>query len=123
MALELASELVFDPQGSVDWGRNWLDGFDDGITQIVSFDQSNNSGDIDVKKDGSVLEENYVLRCLGWISLLNLIGALIPSLMLEVPPRKLEPWFALWSLSWGCSLHTDLHQILFGLMLLPATSV
>ena len=34
-------------------------------TQLVSFDQSNNSGAIDVKKDESVLEENSSLKMLG----------------------------------------------------------
>ena len=43
--------------------------------------------------DGSVLEESYLSRCWGWVSLLNWIGALTLSLLLKLPPRKLEPWF------------------------------
>ena len=62
-----------------------------------SMDQSNNSSAIIVKLDGSVLEKNHVLRCWGWLSLLNWIGALTLSLLLKLPPRKLEPWFILWN--------------------------
>ena len=46
--LELASELESDLQVTVDWGRKWLVNFNAGKTQLVSFDQSNNSGAIDV---------------------------------------------------------------------------
>ena len=55
--LELASELESDLQDTVDWGRKWLVDFNAGKTQLVSFDWSNNNGAIDVKMDGSVLEE------------------------------------------------------------------
>ena len=55
--LELVSELESDLQDTVDWGRKWLVDFNDGKTQLVSFDQSKNTGAIDVKMDGSVLEE------------------------------------------------------------------
>ena len=54
--LELASELKSDLQDTVDWGRKWLVDFNTGKTQLVSFDRSKNSGAIDVKMDGSVLE-------------------------------------------------------------------
>ena len=33
----------------------------------------------------------------GWLSLLNWIRALTLSLLLKLPPRKLEPWFILWN--------------------------
>ena len=60
--LELASELESDLRDTVDWGRKWLNDFIDdfsaGKTQIVLFDRSKNTGAIDVKMDGSVLEEN-----------------------------------------------------------------
>ena len=36
-----------------------------GKTQLVSFDQSNNTGAIDVKMDGSVLEEKSSFKMLG----------------------------------------------------------
>ena len=57
--LELASELESDLRGTVDWGRKWLVDFNAGKTQLVLFDQSNNSGAIDVKMDGSFLEEKF----------------------------------------------------------------
>ena len=41
----------------MDWGKKWLVDFNAGKTQLVSFDQSNNIGAIDVKMDESVLEE------------------------------------------------------------------
>ena len=64
--LELASELESDLQDTVDWGRKWLeDDFNAEKTQLVSFDQSNNTGAIDVQMDGSVLEENHLSRCWG----------------------------------------------------------
>ena len=56
---ELTSELEFDLQDSVDWVRKWLVDFNAGKTQLVSFDQSNNTGAIDVQMDGSVLEETW----------------------------------------------------------------
>ena len=39
----------------MDWGKKRLVDFNAGKTQLVSFDQSNNNGYIDVKMDGSVL--------------------------------------------------------------------
>ena len=54
--LELA-ELESDLQDDMDWGREWLVDFSAGKTQLVSFNRSNNTGAIDVKMDGSVLEE------------------------------------------------------------------
>ena len=47
----------------MDWGKKWLVDFNAGKTQLVLFDHSNNNGSIDVKMDGSVLEEKYLLRC------------------------------------------------------------
>ena len=38
--LELTSELEFDLEDTVDWGRKWLVDFNAGGTQFVSFDQS-----------------------------------------------------------------------------------
>ena len=59
----MASELESDLRDTVDWGKNWLVDFNSGKTQLVSFDWSNNNiGSVDVKMDGSVLEEN-LLRC------------------------------------------------------------
>ena len=55
--LELASELESDLQGTVEQGKKWLVDFITGTTQLVSFDQSNDNGSIDVKMDGCPLEE------------------------------------------------------------------
>ena len=55
--LELASELESDLQDTVDWGKKWLKDFNAGESQLVLFDWSNNNSSIDVKMDGSVLEE------------------------------------------------------------------
>ena len=49
----------------MDWGRKWFVDFNTGKTQIVSFDQSNNTGAIDVKMDGSVLEDKLHFKMLG----------------------------------------------------------
>ena len=63
--LELASELESDLRDTVDWGEKWFVDFNAGKTQLVSFDQSNNTGSIDVKMDGSVLKEKSSLKMLG----------------------------------------------------------
>ena len=63
--LELASELKSDLRDTVNWGRKRLVDFDNGKTQLVSFDCSNNTGAIDVKMDGSVLEEKSSFKILG----------------------------------------------------------
>ena len=63
--LELASELESDLRDTVDWGRKWLVDFNAGKTQLVSFDRSKNTGAIDVKMDGSVLEEKTYFKMLG----------------------------------------------------------
>ena len=65
--LELASELESDLQGTVDWGKKWLVDFSAGKTHLVSFDQCNKNGCIDVKMDGSVLEEKSSFKIL-WLT-------------------------------------------------------
>ena len=62
--LELASELESDLQDTVDWGKKWLVDSNAGKIQLVSFDWSNNNGSIDVKMDGSVLEEKSSFKML-----------------------------------------------------------
>ena len=62
--LELASELKSDLQDTVNWGKKWLVDFTGGKTQLVSFDWSNNTGSIDMKMDGSVLEEKSSFKTL-----------------------------------------------------------
>ena len=49
----------------MDWGREWLVDFNVEKTQLVSFDQSNHTGAIHVKMDGSVLEEKSFFKILG----------------------------------------------------------
>ena len=50
---------------TVGWGRKWLVDFDVGKTKLVWFDRSNNTGAIDVKMDGSVLEKISPFKMLG----------------------------------------------------------
>ena len=76
-------------QDTVDWGKKWLVYFNTGKTQLVSFDQSNNNCSIGVKMDGSVLEEKSSFKILG-ITFSSKIGVLTLSLLLNLPPRKLE---------------------------------
>ena len=61
----MASELEFDLQDTVDWGRKWLVDFNAGKTQVVLFDLSNNKGFLDVKMDGSVFEKRSSFKMLG----------------------------------------------------------
>ena len=59
--------MTFSPHtvDTVDWGKKWLVDFNAGETQLVSFDRFNNNGSIDVKMDGSALEEKSSLKMLG----------------------------------------------------------
>ena len=116
--LELASELKSNLWQTMDWGKRWLVDFNDGKTQLVLFDRSNNNCSIDMKMVGQFLRKSHLLRCLCWHSLLNWIGALTLSLLLKLPSRKLELVFILWSfvlLRLLCiykSSHTAKHRIL-----------
>ena len=61
------------------------------------------------------LRKNLV-RCWGYLSVLNWIGALTPSILLKLPPRKWEHWFILWSffvLRWLCISINTFANILF----------
>ena len=58
-------ELESDLRDTVDWSRKWLVDFNAGKTQLVSFDRSKNTGAIDVKMDGSVLQEKTSFKMLG----------------------------------------------------------
>ena len=49
----------------MDWEKKWLVDFKAGKTQLVSFGWSNNNGSIDVKMDGSFLEEKSSFKMLG----------------------------------------------------------
>ena len=90
----------------MDWGRKWFVDFNAEKTQLVSFDQSNNTGAIDVKMDESVLEEKSSFKMLGltfsskldWGSYIIpfakkssiKIGALIFSIKFLSPEVKLD---------------------------------
>ena len=75
---------------TLDWGKKWLVDFSAGKTQLVSFDLSNNIGSIDVRMDGSLLEEKSSFKMLALTVSPNLdCGSL--SLLLKLLPIKLEP--------------------------------
>ena len=74
----------------MDWGKKWLVDFNAEKTQLVSFDRSNNTITIDVKMDESVLEEKSFFKMLGLTFLLNWIVPRTLSLLVKLPPRKLE---------------------------------
>ena len=61
----LASELESDLRDTVDRGRKWLVDFNAGKSKLVLFDWSNNTGAIDVKMIGSLLEERLSFKMLG----------------------------------------------------------
>ena len=63
--LEFASELESDLQDTVDWGRKWLVDPNAEKIQLDLSDQSNKTGAIDVKMNGSVLEEKSFFKMLG----------------------------------------------------------
>ena len=52
---------------TLDWGKKWLSDFNVGKTELVSFDQSNNTGSIDLKMDGSDIEDKSSFRMLGLV--------------------------------------------------------
>ena len=51
----------------MDWGRKLLVDFNTGKAQLAPFDQSDNTGAIDMKMDVSVLEEKLSFKMLGLI--------------------------------------------------------
>ena len=75
----------------MDWGRKWFGDLNAGKTQLVSFDKSNNTGAIDVKTDGSILEEKSSFNVPGLTFSSKFDWGLTLSLLLKLPPRKLKP--------------------------------
>ena len=64
--LEMAAELESNIQDTVDWGKKWLVDFNaGGKTQIILLGQSNITGAIDVKMDGSAIEEKSTFKMRG----------------------------------------------------------
>ena len=51
----------------MDWGRKYFVDFNTGKTQLVLFDWSINTGSINVKMDGSLLEEKSSFKML-WLT-------------------------------------------------------
>ena len=75
----------------LDWGIKWFLDFNAKKTQLVLFDQSNNTGTIDVKMNGVVLEEKPSFKMLGLIFFSKLDwGSYIIS-NAKTASKKLEP--------------------------------
>ena len=103
----MASEFESDLRDTVDWARKWLVDFNAGKTQLVSFDQSKNTGGVDMKMNGSVLKEKTSFKMMGltfssklaWGSYIvsipktasKKIGALIRSMKFLSPEVALFP--------------------------------
>ena len=102
----MASELESDLQNTMDWGRKWLVDFNAGKTQLISFDQSKNTGAIDVKMDGSILEEKTSFKMLGLTFSSKLDwGSYIVSIA-KTASKKIEPLIrSMKSLSPEVALH------------------
>ena len=100
----MASEIESDLRDTVDWGRKWLVDFNGGKTQLVSFNWSNNAGAVDVKMNGSVLEEKSSFKILG-IILLKFIS---PEAALYLYKSTLRPCMEycchVWARSPNCYL-------------------
>ena len=69
--LELASEFESDLRDIVDCGRKWFVDFNAVKTHLVSFDWDNNTGAIDVKMAGLVLEEKSSFKGLVKLGFLH----------------------------------------------------
>ena len=63
--VESTSKLEYDLRDSVDLGRKHLPDFNAGKNQLFLFDQTNNTGAIVVKMDGSFLEEKSYIKMMG----------------------------------------------------------
>ena len=61
----MASELGSDLRDTVEWDRKWLIDFNAGKTQLVLFDRVNNTGGIDMKMDGLVLDKKSSFKMQG----------------------------------------------------------
>ena len=81
--LEFTSELEFDLQGTVDWSRKILADFNIAKTQLVVFNCLNICCVIDVAIDGSLLDVKSSFKILFFFSLLNWIGFIALSLLLN----------------------------------------
>ena len=69
---EFASKLASDLRNTVSWGRKWFFDFNALKTQLVLFDQPDNSGVIDMKMDESIHEESsFKIPGLSFSSILD----------------------------------------------------
>ena len=93
--LELTAELKSDLQDLVDWGRKWLGDFNAGKTQLVSFDQSNNTGAINVKIDGTVLEKKSSFKMWRLTFSSKLYWGTYSNSIAKTAPKILEPGLVL----------------------------
>ena len=82
--LELSSEPESDLQDTVDWSKKWLVDFNAGKTQLALLDRSNNTGSIDVKMDGTVLEETSFKMLRLTFSIAKTASMKIEALFYEV---------------------------------------
>ena len=77
-------KLIYD---TLDWGRKWLVDFNDGKTQTISIDWSNNNSSIDVDMDGSALEEKSFFKMLG-LTVSSKLDRALTSRLLKPPPKN-----------------------------------
>ena len=103
----------------MDCGKKWLADFNAGKTHLVSFDWSNNPCSIDVKKDGSVLEEKSSFKMLGltlfskldWGSYITSVAKTASKKALICSMKFLSPEVALYLCNYtirsciGCCCH------------------
>ena len=57
----ISSGLESDLRDTVEWGNRWIVSFSARKTQLVSFDQSSNSGVTDIKMDKAVLGREVII--------------------------------------------------------------
>ena len=74
----------------MDWGRKWLVDFNTVKTRLVSFERSNNTGAIDVKMNGPVLEEKSSFKMMGLTFSFKLDYGSYISLLLKQLSRNLS---------------------------------
>ena len=86
----MAAEIESDLGDTVDWGKKWLVGVNAGKTQLVTFDQSNNAGAIDVKMDVSDFWEKSSVKMLR-LTLSSKLdqGSCITSIV-KIASKKIE---------------------------------
>lgn len=87
-------DLTF--QDKKNWRRKWFVSFNDGITETPSFEYSNNTGVIDIKTHGFLLDEKSSFKILRLSYKLVWVDLLILHLLIKLPLRKFQPWLVPW---------------------------